>query len=247
MSRVNQMLMQSLVFGIVGAVGGPAAAVLAKLAEDLWSDQEQSELERRIAAIEHAIGRDPEAVRVNLDGVMTIIAGRTAPDQLRHATSCLAVISALNTRSRHATDWDPHFTEEDVLEVLRGVPGVASAEKELALVVHELDRAGLIRRYVSDIGPSEDFFAKTDPLFQPWNPRDDARELCRRAQETENRIHLRQLDQQLGWGPRRMNAAIAYLKTNGLADDYGGMMNGEYLNHDVTLTTEATFFLEETP
>lgn len=68
------------------------------------------------------------------------------------------------------------------------------------------------------------------------NPRADARELCRRAQATENRIHLRPVDQELGWGPRRMNAAIAYLKSNRLADDYGGMMNGEYLNHDVTLT-----------
>ena len=103
----------------------------------------------------------------------------------------------------------------------------------------------LIRRRISDIGPSEEFFAKTDPLFQPWDPRADARELCRRAQATENRIHLRQFDQELGWGPRRMNAAIAFLKSNGLADDYEGMRNGEYLNHDVTLTTEAMFFLEE--
>ena len=58
MSRINQMLMKSLVFGVVGALGGPAVAIFAKLAEDLWTDQEQAELERRIIAIEQAIGRD---------------------------------------------------------------------------------------------------------------------------------------------------------------------------------------------
>lgn len=236
----------------MGGPEGPFAAVFIKLLEDMLDEQQQFDVERRLAAIERAFGNNPEALRENLEALFATVAEFSRPSELRHATSCLVVMRALSTRSRHATDWDPHLDEDDLGDVLRGVPGIASLEREVQAIVHELHRVGFVKRRDTSegtsIGPADDFFARTDALFQPWNPHTDARELCTRARASgEDRILPELFDAELGWGSRRMNAALALLISEGVADDTGGTRTAEYLTWEMMLTPEATFFIEQEP
>jgi hypothetical protein len=140
-------------------------------------------------------------------GLFTLAAARVRPDELRHATSCMAVVRELNARSQRGRQWDPHVTVADIVGILRTLDGIGSPEAESELVLVELERVVLILVSQPEVGPSEDFFAMTDAFFQPWNPKDDARALLRYGQEFEgDRIHLDQADAKLRFGPRRMNA-----------------------------------------
>lgn len=244
---------RSTLFAAAATIGGPDgafAALIAKVVEDLWADQEQYEIEQRVAALEQALGKNPAAVGDNLTAILRVLASHVPAKALRHTTSCLAVIRALNTRSEHGTYWDPHLEEDDLADVLREIPNISSPEGEVELVVHELHRVGLVKRRDTSagtsIGPADDFFARTDVFFQPWDPVEDARTLCRRARDGgEDRILPGKFDRDLGWGPRRMNAAIALLEAGGKAEGGKGPMDNQYLTHEMFLTPEATFFLEE--
>lgn len=126
MGVVDRMA-RSTSFAAAAAIGGPDgafAALVAKVVEDLWSDQEQWELEGRVAALEQAIGKDPAAVSEQLDAILGIVARHTPSNDLRRATSCLAVIRVLSTRSDNGLDWDPELEEVEVVEILRGVTRV---------------------------------------------------------------------------------------------------------------------------
>jgi len=170
---------------------------------------------------------------------------------MRHAESCLAVVRLLNARSKYAVDWDPQVLGDDMLLALRELADLESVETELPLVLHELQRVDLIRSHPDPnsqfgiIGPADDFFWKTDPLFQAWHPRRDARELCARALASDSPLTFRAVDEELAWGPRRLNPAVAFMKAHNLVDDMGAMMDHPYLVHSARPTVEARFFLEE--
>jgi len=172
-------------------------------------------------------------------------------DALRHPQSCRALAMSLSARSREGLEWDPQITWEEALEVVRPLGGVIDAEKELNLVVHELERADLVKTAADAnspsgwhmLGPTGDFFWKTDALFRSWNPRDDAREICKRAEPPDNGFALQKLAQDLGWEPRRLNAALAFMVAHALveaSDSYAS----PYLFPWGHLTAEGEFFRE---
>ena len=147
-------------------------------------------------------------------------------DGLRHPQSCRALAMALSARSKEGLEWDPQLAWEEALEVLRPLPEVADPQHELTLVIKELERADLAKATVDPnapsgwgtVGPTDNFFWKTDAVFQKWNPEDDARMLCGRAEPPDNGIAAHTLAQDLGWEPRRLNAALAFMTAHGLVD-----------------------------
>jgi predicted nucleotide-binding protein with TIR-like domain len=147
-------------------------------------------------------------------------------DALRQPQSCRALAMALSARSKEGVAWDPQVAWEEALEVVRPLPGVIDPEKELNLVVYELEQADLVKTAADAnspfgwhmLGPTGDFFWKTDTAFQSWNPKDDARELCNRAEAQDNGFAVQNLAQNLGWEPRRLNAALAFMVAHGLVE-----------------------------
>ncbi|ALH79738.1 hypothetical protein [Sphingopyxis macrogoltabida] len=64
----------------------------------------------------------------------------------------------------------------------------------------------------SHIWPKGDLFATFDGVFMDWNPEIDARDLAVRLINLDtDQADAEEVDQALGWGARRFNAAAAYL------------------------------------
>jgi hypothetical protein len=100
--------------------------------------------------------------------------------------------------------------------------------------VLDLVGAGLLKRddYVggeSDIWPLADLFVTFDASFMSWDPEKDAKELAVHLTNLDaDQADASEVDQALGWGPRRFNAAAAYLVSARIVEAvefYGG---GEY-------------------
>ncbi len=172
----------------------------------------------------------------------------------RRPAGCEALARLISTRSEKALDWDPQVPWQDALEALRSVSQASDLEKDLRRTVHELEQAGLVKTAADAnsplgwhiVGPTEDFFWQTDSHFTAWDPADDARELCRRAVADDESFAVQPLDHALGWGPRRMNPALAYLVANGLAEG-DRTLNTLYLYLWGRLTPEGSFLAEEEP
>ena len=248
MSRINERLLRE-VCHMVAALN-PLSAYLLGLAERVEGDQRVAETEQQLRELQRHMGSDPRLVGTSLNALLLPAPDSGSLPQLRHARSCVTVARFINEASKHATDWDPQVSGDELLAALRQ-EGIEAPEKELRFSLHELHRVGLVRSHPDPntefgmIGPSPDFFWQTDSLFQAWDPRQDARDICRRFPDPEASFSPRQLDQELGWGARRLNSAVAFLIAHNLADDMEGMMDGDYLVHAVMLTTEASFFAED--
>jgi hypothetical protein len=251
MSKINKIAMRELVQGLSAFLDptGLTSYVLGLL-DRLENDQTLEEIQRQLDQLKRAIGKDPKAIDGSLASLLALPAPPDMASQLRRAQSCLVIMRAL-TESESAMEWVPQIEYDDALALLAKQPDVGNAEKELRLVVHELLRLGLVKTDLGRadgwhvVGPTDDFFWKTDALFHPWNPEHDARELCRRAVAADDgSVAVHQMANDLGWPPRRINAALAYLVANGLADDSSEFQNGPYLYPWIQTTPEATFFAE---
>lgn len=88
---------------------------------------------------------------------------------------------------------------------------------DVRIGVLDLVGAGLLENedYIggeSHIWPKGDLFATFDGVFMEWNPEIDARDLAVRLINLDtDQADAEEVDQALGWGARRFNAAAAYL------------------------------------
>jgi len=119
-------------------------------------------------------------------------------------------------------------------------------------VVHELERLRLIvlqkdacsPEGFAAIGPDQEFFARTDAIFQPWDPQADGQELCRLSRATRN-FDAAECDKELGWGPRRLNSAAVEAHSRGwFRVPYEMAHNPTYVLPWAFLTPEGEFFAE---
>jgi hypothetical protein len=251
MSKINKIAMRELVQGLSAFLDptGVTSYVLGLL-DRLENDQTLEEMQRQLARLEQAIGKDPTAIDGSLTSLLALPAPPDMMSELRRAQSCLVIMRAL-TESESAMEWVPQLEYDDAVALLEKQPDVGNAEKELRLVAHELLRTGLIKTDLGRadawhvMGPTDDFFWKTDALFHPWNPEDDARELCRRAVATDDgSLPVHQVANDLGWPARRINPALAYMVAHGLAEHSDEFRNGPYLCRWIETTPEATFFIK---
>ena len=73
---------------------------------------------------------------------------------------------------------------------------------------------------------------------------DDALEVCKRARQNGH-IPVGELDAELGWGPRRMNSALAYLAAHNLIDYFGDFGGIRHVLGSCLLNEEGHIFLED--
>jgi hypothetical protein len=128
--------------------------------------------------------------------------------------TALRIAEILSKRSEYATEWDPSVDAEALLREL-GVSPVTflAAIAELQELGWLLSHEGGGELGVSSVGPAEEFFVASESALGSGDPSADARRV---AQTVARRPHeagrVAAIAAELGWTPRRMNAALHAVK-----------------------------------
>jgi len=127
----------------------------------------------------------------------------------------------INRHSELGNDLES-FQRDDLMKEL-DLPaeraGMAASELEKVgwVTLHRDSSSGPGR--FARLRPTGLLFIETDPVLRSWRPADDAHqiacELVNKADAGGDVVTLADIDQRLGWGPRRFNPAADYLKVNG--------------------------------
>ncbi len=142
---------------------------------------------------------------------------------------------------------DPIIEFDDCLKVMEA-GGSKDAITDLKLVSYELEKELLVYRHPDAssplgfhaVAPRDYFFCKTDRLFQKWDPETDAKKIIKKLiLENEEAEQLSKIDEMFGWGPRRLNSAIAYMHYNGLIHNEHELGGIRYVLPDIRLSEEA--------
>jgi TIR domain len=126
-----------------------------------------------------------------------------------------AVVRFALETSKAGMPLDPQISPDD----LRHATGLI--DDDIVDAIDELEGRGLLRRYQSFgcdrigfhmVAPQSEMFAAMDKHFMGWNPEEDslvvAADLVNNGKDGEG---VAELAGKLGWPPRRMNPAVAYL------------------------------------
>lgn len=224
---------------------------------DKWeTDARVGKVEADVQRLLEKIGRDGRSLDAYVREAIRIAlaTGSTDAPQLRKADSCLVMLRELNTRSKLGLEWDPDLKRDAAVALIRSLLNPADPISELRAVVSELKRSDLIL-VNSDanapaelpweaIGPSREFFCRTDRMFQSWNPEEDAKEICRHS-KAERRFDASQLEALLGWGPRRFNSAAVHAQLRRWIEvPYRSAHHPKYVLPWAYLTEEGEFFVD---
>lgn len=222
--------------------------VVARLGE-LRTEEQINALRSEVQAIVLRLAQQ-DTFDIGVRNVGHVLVGQ--PAKLRRADSCLAIMKLLSFRSRFGQDREDaaYQSHEELLAVLRSFNDPADPHREMELAVHEMSKMAMIEInknasrpccVIEGISPCEDFFWRTDRMFHPWDAEADARALCEATRNTgQDHFFPETIDQQLHWGPRRFNPALAYMAAHGLSDpqDRGLMGFHPYFPPTVRLETE---------
>lgn len=226
----------------------PGVAAIVRFIDARDTDARFVDVEERLAVLEEAReAGSPASIAAAVNDIVAAArsAGGDSVD-LRHAASCFEVLRRLSDASENAVQWDPILTEQESIEALAALPGVENPRAELEIVAHELKRIDLVCLQPGslELGAGEKLFARTDALFQPWNPRADGLELCRRGvPNMPANMQIPEDVSALGWGPRRLNPAIQFLLDTERAESWSTAH--PYIARAISFTTEARLFVEE--
>lgn len=165
----------------------------------------------------------------------------------RKANLCFRMIEKINNDSVEGQENDPIMEFDDCVKVME-TGGSKDAITDLKLVSYELEKELLVYRHPDAnsplgfhaVAPRDCFFCKTDKLFQKWDPENDAKKIIKKLiLENEETEHLSKIDEIFGWGPRRLNSAIAYMYYNGLIYNEHELGGIRYVLPYIRLSEEA--------
>lgn len=148
-----------------------------------------------------------------------------------------ALARAFVQHTKHASGFDPQLTRAQ-LQALTGL-----SQEDLADAIHELRDRVTVHEYSSGGGfvvAEPVLYADFDQHFQPWSPGEDALQLAADLHnDPDFPASPRAISERYGWGPRRLNPALAYLMDRDLIEVQSGIGDGTYLGHRVE-STDAT-------
>ena len=234
----------------------PPCGGIARQWDSIETKQRFKKIEGEIRQIWKSIQRNPASP---LEGPIRkftrlIEDNNLMPDfNFRKAESCMILLREISNNSKFGQSNDPLIKYDRCIRIVKNNINTVDLEKELKLVVYELEREDLIFKHASmnsplgfhAISPKEYFFCRTDSIFQEWSPKHDAKEIVKLLIDGKHdSIAVEKLDVQLKWGPRRLNSAIAFLHLNKLIHkdhDLGGI---EYILQWIRLEEETYFFIK---
>ncbi|MEW6144155.1 MAG: toll/interleukin-1 receptor domain-containing protein [Thermodesulfobacteriota bacterium] len=158
----------------------------------------------------------------------------------------LAVL--LNEKSINGIKYEPRITPKEIIDEL------GLNETEIALAASELEELGWVHLTTSitmgEIGfiyisPLPSLFIETDSYIKGWNPYDDAVSLASALVNTgHSSINIKQVDDILGWGPRRINPALYILDLKGVINT-SKTLDSTYAFPAVIITPRTKLFVSQ--
>jgi hypothetical protein len=169
---------------------------------------------RQLISVCHDVSRRPP-----LGEVPGWASERPLPDA-GISTSAQRLAAALNRRSEKGWHYDM-IGRDDLLTELGVSPD------QLGMAASELEEYGWVKLHktmgcgpagFSTLQPRPRLFIDTDPALQGWNPAADAVTLAAAMLNnagSRGYANIPEVDEQLKWGPRRLNPAAEYLDERG--------------------------------
>lgn len=215
------------------------------------------ENDKRFKKMEQDIAKNPQLpLEGSIHKIIRLIKNNElVPDfDFRKAESCMILLKEINTRSKLGLTNDPFIKYEECIRIVKDNINTDDPEKELKLVVYELEKEDLIYKRIdmssrlgfAGIGPTEYFFCKTDIIFQKWDPKSDAKEIVKLfIKNNQDSATTEELDRKLKWRLRRLNSAIVFLYSNKSIQTKRELGGTKYVLQWIRLTEEAYFFIEK--
>lgn len=157
------------------------------------------------------------------------------------------LVAFLNQNSKEGMDHE--YVERQTL-----VDTLKLTQEELGMAASELEDLGLVKLVkgfgcgpagFSELSPTAGFFVVTDPLLQEWTPTEDAVVLAAAMVNSgHDYANLAQVDQALGWGPRRINPAAEYLSQQGIIRPLNEMGSAPYAFSSAAISFRTRRFAE---
>ncbi len=159
-----------------------------------------------------------------------------APSATGISPAAMAVARKFVEDSTTGMPFDVQFSSES-LATLTGL-----TRDDLSDAIHELSDLLQHRQYSGGdaITAEAELYARFDALWQPWDPTLDALTLASALISDQSfPRNSEAIAEQLGWAPRRLNPALAYLMTRRLAQTLTSIGDGSFLAYRVN-PTDAT-------
>lgn len=165
----------------------------------------------------------------------------SSPRSATFSPAATAVAGEFVRATVNATGLEPQRTRQQLMESTGlSTEDVSDAIHELGSRIHEHRYSG-----GSTIVARPSLYADFDPLFQPWDPAEDA--LLLAADMVSDPAYPRSPEQiaaRYEWPPRRLNPAIAYLQDRDAVDVMSTISDGRFLGHRVTATDATRRFVK---
>lgn len=231
----------------------PYLGGIARQWDSIETDQRFKKIEEKLRQIWELIQHNPASpLEVPIRKFTRLIEDNNLmPDfNFRKAKSCMIFLREISNNSKLGQSNDPLIEYDRCIRIVKNNINTEDPEKELKLVVYELERENLIFKHASinhplgfhAIGPKEYFFCRTDDIFQEWSPKHDAKKIVNLLVDGKHdSIAVEELDAQLKWGARRLNSAIAFLHLRELIHRNYGLGGIKYVLHYIRLAEEAYF------
>jgi|GEM_PF-6036232 hypothetical protein len=145
---------------------------------------------------------------------------------LINAEVCLLFMEKMNVEAQQGFENESMVEYEDAIKMIVDKYNPKDPLIAFQLVVHELDKNDLIYVHkagnfplgIMSIAPKRFFFAKTDSLFQSWNPFLDAKLICKEFYKPIDFTTSDEIKTKCNWETRRVNAATTFLEYNNLLE-----------------------------
>lgn len=160
-----------------------------------------------------------------------------------------AIVRFAVENSKSGMSLDPQMSPDD----LRKITGLS--DDDIVDAVDELRGRGLLRRYESlgcgpmgfhMVAPESEMFATMDKHFGKWNPEEDAlivaADIVNGGKDGAN---IPELAGQLGWEPRRMNSAVAFLANRHLVNAPRELGTNPWMHLFIMRTTATRRFVRD--
>jgi hypothetical protein len=128
----------------------------------------------------------------------------------RYSPAAMTIAEMFVRGSEHALSHEPQMA---IVEVMQRT---GLSQDDVVDAMHEL--TGLADLFMGDqLWPRGALFAEFDSFWMPWNPSKDALQLAADlVNDDSSPSDLPEVGQRYEWAPRRLNAAVAFLKTRNL-------------------------------
>lgn len=188
--------------------------------------------------LQGALSPSVNACNLDLTQLINDIHGVTRKPPLGQAPAAVSQAKAISTGySAAATALAKFFVEttkearklDPCIELDELASKLSLSEEDVEDAVFELK--GLVTKHQLElIYPEEELFVRFDKFWMGWDPSEDALRVASGLVNDENfPCEPSEIDAIVGWGPRRLNAAIAFLVGRSLVKDVRAMDGGPWL------------------